>query len=56
MHPNLVHSSTLNKTRDNSYVLVFKIWSISKDWTLSSNIDQKYFNNDSGAGSDIKII
>lgn len=56
MHPNLVHSSTLNKTKNNSYVLVFKIWSISKDWTLSSNINQKYFDNDSGAGSDIKII
>ncbi len=56
MHPNLIHSSTLNRTKASSYVLVFKIWSISKDWTLSSEINQKYFNNDDGAGNDITII
>ena len=41
MHKNILHSSTLNNSKNCSYVLIFKIWSIAKDLTLSSNIQQK---------------
>jgi len=56
MHNNIIHRSTLNNSSACSYVCVFKVWSISKDWTVSSNLDQKYFTGDTGAGADIKII
>jgi hypothetical protein len=56
MHNNIVHRSTINNTSECSFVCVFKVWSISKDWTISSNLDQKYFTGDNGAGVDIKII
>ena len=56
MHPNLLHSSCYNSSSKCSYVLVWKIWHIGKDWTLSSNISQKYFNNDTAATQDIKIL
>ena len=56
MHNSLVHRSTLNNSNECSFVCVFKVWSISKDWTVSSKLDQKYFTGDNGAGKDIKII
>jgi len=56
MHNNIVHRSTFNNSSECSFVCVFKVWSISKDWTVSSNLSQKYFTGDNGAGSDIKII
>tara|TARA_B100001540_G_scaffold302806_1_gene310724 strand:- start:1077 stop:1895 length:819 start_codon:yes stop_codon:yes gene_type:complete len=55
MHNNIVHRSTINNSSECSFVCVFKVWSISKDWTVSSDLNQKYFIGDSGAGSDIKI-
>ena len=54
MHPNLLHSSTPNLTIFCSYVVVFKIWSIKDDLTLSSNIQQKYFMNDNCSGPDVQ--
>lgn len=54
MHHNLLHSSTTNFTNFCSFVVIFKIWSISDDLTLSNNIQQKYFMNDNGAGSDVR--
>lgn len=56
MHRNLLHSSTLNKSSRCSYVLIFKIWSISKDLTLSSNIQQKLSETDEGSGDEILSI
>jgi hypothetical protein len=56
MHRYLLHSSSLNRSNKCSYVLVFKIWSIANDWTLSSDIEQKYFHNDPGSGKDVDII
>lgn len=55
MHKNLIHSSTLNKSKNCSYVLIFKIWTIAKDLTLSSNIQQKN-NADEASGEDIVSI
>tara|TARA_B100000767_G_C19769557_1_gene539265 strand:- start:622 stop:1461 length:840 start_codon:yes stop_codon:yes gene_type:complete len=54
MHPNLLHTSTTNLSNKCSYVVIFKIWSIGNDLTLSSNIQQKYFMNDNGAGPDVQ--
>ena len=56
MHRNLLHSSTLNKSNKCSYVLIFKIWSISKDLTLSSNIQQKNKIKDDGSGKDVIVV
>lgn len=56
MHKNLLHSSTLNKSKKCSYVLIFKVWSIAKDFTLSSNIQQKTNISDDGSGKDIISI
>lgn len=56
MHPNLLHSSCLNETDKCSFVLVFKIWHIGKDWTLSPNISQKYFSEDKFAFKEVKTI
>ena len=36
--------------------LVFKYWDISRDYTLSAKIDQKYYSNDDCAGPDVGII
>ena len=54
MHPNLLHSSTSNLTKKCSFVIIFKIWSIRDDLTLSSNIQQKYFMNDTCSGADVQ--
>ena len=54
MHPNLLHTSTRNLTKNCSFVIIFKIWSIKDDLTLSSNIQQKYFMNDSCSGADVQ--
>ena len=54
MHHNLLHSSTTNFTNHCSFVVIFKIWSISDDLTLSNNIQQKYFMNDNGSGPDVR--
>lgn len=56
MDKNLIHSSTLNKTKMFSMVLVFKYWDISKDLTLSSNITQQYFKGDQCSGKDVDAI
>ena len=56
MHSNTVHSSTTNKTKTFSMALVFKYWDISRDYTLSAKIDQKYYSNDDCAGPDVGII
>lgn len=56
MHRNLLHSSSLNKSNQCSYVLIFKIWSISKDLTLSSNIQQKLSEIDDGSCGEILSI
>ena len=56
MHPNLLHSSCYNSSKFCSYVIVWKVWYIGKDWTLSSNLSQKYFSNDTAALQDLKII
>lgn len=56
MHHNIVHRSTFNSSSKCSFVCVFKVWSIAKDWTLSSQLNQKYFSGDNGAGEDIVII
>ena len=56
MHKNILHSSTLNNSKNCSYVLIFKIWSIAKDLTLSSNIQQKNNIKDDGFGKDITSI
>ena len=56
MHPNLLHSSCYNSSKFCSYVIVWKVWHIGKDWTLSSNISQKYFSGDTTALQDIKIL
>ncbi len=55
MHHNIVHRSTFNSSSKCSFVCVFKVWSIAKDWTLSSQLNQKYFSGDDGAGEDIII-
>jgi len=54
--PKTIHSGSLNQSLECSYVLVFKIWANHKDWTLSSNLSQKYFEGDIGSGPDITII
>lgn len=54
MHPNLLHSSSRNLTKNCSFVIIFKIWSIKDDLTLSSNIQQKYFMNDNCSGPDVQ--
>jgi hypothetical protein len=54
MHPNLLHTSKTNLSNKCSFVVIFKIWSIGNDLTLSSNIQQKYFMNDNGAGPDVQ--
>ena len=54
MHPNLLHSSSRNLTKNCSFVIIFKIWSIKDDLTLSSNIHQKYFMNDNCSGPDVQ--
>lgn len=56
MHSNTVHASTTNKTKTFSMALVFKYWDISRDYTLSAKIDQKYYSNDDCAGPDVGII
>ena len=56
MHRNLLHSSTINKSKSCSYVMIFKIWSISKDLTLNSNIGQKLSTFDSGFNEDVIAI
>ena len=54
MHPNLLHSSSRNLTKNCSFVIIFKIWCIKDDLTLSSNIHQKYFMNDNCSGQDVQ--
>lgn len=56
MHSNTLHKSTANKSKMFSMALVFKYWDISKDYTLSAKIDQKYYANDDCAGPDVGII
>ena len=43
MHHNIVHRSTFNSSSKCSFVCVFKVWSIAKDWTLSSQLNQNIF-------------
>ena len=47
MHKNLLHSSTLNKSK-NVHVLIFKVWSIAKDFTLRLIYNKKLIWIDSG--------
>jgi len=56
MHRNLLHSSTVNNSKSCSFVLIFKIWSISKDLTLNSNITQELSTFDDGFNKDIIAI
>ena len=56
MHKNLIHSSSINKSKIFSMVLVYKYWEISKDLTLSAKIHEHYFKNDQCAGPDVKAI
>ena len=56
MHKNLIHSSSINKSKIFSMVLVYKYWEISKDLTLSAKIHEHYFMNDQCAGPDVKAI
>lgn len=56
MHSNTVHASTTNNTKTFSMALVFKYWDISKDYTLSAKIDQKYYSDDNCAGPDVGIV
>ena len=54
MNPNLLHISTTNLTKKCLFVIIFKIWSIKDDLTLSINIQQKYFMNDICSGTDVQ--
>ena len=56
MHSNTVHASSKNTSKIFSMALVFKYWDISKDYTLSAKIDQKYRSNDNCAGPDVGVI
>ena len=56
MHPNLLHGSCCNESSQCSFVLVFKVWHIGKDWTLSPDIAQKYFSDDKFAFKEVDII